>query len=74
MADTPTTERRAAHERLYSTGALARWMRMCATHPWRIVLGWVGIIAVLVVVVATAGGSLKDEFEDRARTRRRRPI
>ena len=62
MADTPTTERRAAHERL-STGALARWMRMCATHPWRIVLGWVGIIAVLVVVVATAGGSLKDEFE-----------
>ena len=35
----------------------------CATHPWRIVLGWVGIIAVLVVVVATAGGNLKDEFE-----------
>ena len=28
--------RRAAHERL-STGALARWMRACATHPWRVV-------------------------------------
>ena len=39
-----TAERRAAHERL-STGALARWMRACAEHPWRVVLGWVGIIA-----------------------------
>ena len=36
---------------------------MCTAHPWRIVLGWVGIIAVLVVVVATASGNLKDEFE-----------
>ena len=39
----PGSERRAAHERL-STGALARWMRACATHPWRVVLGWVGIV------------------------------
>ena len=29
--------RRAAHERL-STGALARWARACATHPWRVVV------------------------------------
>ena len=58
----PTTaERRAAHERL-STGGLARWMRMCATHPWRVVLAWVGIIAVLIGLVATVGGGLKDEF------------
>jgi putative drug exporter of the RND superfamily len=57
----PESERRAAHERL-STGALARWMRACATHPWRVVLGWLGIIVVLVVLVATVGGSLKDEF------------
>jgi RND superfamily putative drug exporter len=55
-------ERRLAHERL-STGALARWMRACATHPWRVVLGWVGIVALLIVLVATVGGSLKDEFE-----------
>jgi RND superfamily putative drug exporter len=55
-------ERRAAHERL-STGALARWARACATHPWRVVGGWVGIVAVLIVLVATVGGSLKDEFE-----------
>src|SRR3989337_1808187 len=55
-------ERRLAHERL-STGALARWMRACATHPWRVLLGWVGIVALLIALVATVGGSLKDEFE-----------
>jgi putative drug exporter of the RND superfamily len=54
--------RRAAHERL-STGALARWDRACATHPWRVVGAWVGIIVLLVLAVATFGGSLKDEFE-----------
>ncbi len=52
----------AAHERL-STGGLARWMRWCANHTWKVVLGWVGIIAILIVLVATVGGSLKDEFE-----------
>ncbi|HSF62580.1 MAG TPA: MMPL family transporter [Gaiellaceae bacterium] len=56
------TERLAAHERL-STGALASWMRACASHPWRVVLSWVGIIAALIVLVGTVGGSLKDEFE-----------
>jgi putative drug exporter of the RND superfamily len=54
--------RRAAHERL-STGALARWTRACASHPWRVVLSWLGIIALLIVLVSTVGGSLKDEFE-----------
>ena len=54
--------RRAAHERL-STGALARWVRACATHPWRVVLGWVGILVLLVVLVGSVGGSLRDEFE-----------
>jgi RND superfamily putative drug exporter len=54
--------RRAAHERL-STGALARWMRACANHPWRVVAGWAGITVALIFVVATFGGSLKDEFE-----------
>src|SRR3954447_24986774 len=56
------TERRAAHERL-ATGGLARGTRTCAPHPWRIVLGWVGIVVLLVVLVATVGGSLKDVFE-----------
>ena len=54
-------ERRLAHQRL-ATGGLARWMRMCATHPWRVVLSWVGIIVALIVLVGTVGGSLKDEF------------
>jgi RND superfamily putative drug exporter len=51
-----------AHERL-STGALARWCRACATHPWRVVFAWIGIVAALVVLVATVGGELRDEFE-----------
>src|ERR687892_524621 len=54
--------RRAAHERL-STGALARWARACATHPWRVVAGWVGIVIVLIALVGTVGGELRDEFE-----------
>src|SRR6187551_3713332 len=62
MSDHTDLERRAAHERL-STGALSNWMRACARHPWRVVLTWVGIIAGLIVLVATVGGSLKDEFE-----------
>ena len=57
-----TTDRLAAHERL-ATGSLARWMRACAEHPWRVVFSWLGIIATLIVLVATIGGSLKDEFE-----------
>src|SRR5688572_22840435 len=53
--------RLAAHERL-STGALASWMRACANHPWRVMIAWVGIIASLILLVATVGGDLKDEF------------
>jgi putative drug exporter of the RND superfamily len=53
---------RAAPERL-STGALANWMRACAGHPWRVIGAWIAIAAVLVFVVASVGGGLKDEFE-----------
>ncbi|MGZ8687019.1 MAG: MMPL family transporter [Gaiellaceae bacterium] len=56
------TDRLAAHERL-STGSLARWTRACAAHPWRVVTTWLGIIVVLILLVATVGGSLRDEFE-----------
>jgi putative drug exporter of the RND superfamily len=55
-------DRRAAHERL-ATGALARWVRACATHPWRVVGGWVGILVLLIFLVGTVGGDLRDEFE-----------
>ena len=62
MTEEPRFERRAAHERL-ATGGLARWARACATHPWRVVVGWIGIIVALVVLVGAIGGDLKDEFE-----------
>jgi uncharacterized membrane protein YdfJ with MMPL/SSD domain len=55
------SDRLAAHERL-STGALARWYRACATHPRRVFLSWLGIIAVLIGLLITVGGGLKDEF------------
>jgi putative drug exporter of the RND superfamily len=58
----PTRERRAAQDRL-STGALARWTRACATHPWRVILGFFATVAVLIALVATVGGSLRDEFD-----------
>src|SRR6476659_9702055 len=56
------SNRLAAHERL-ATGALARWARARATHPWRTVFAWIGILAGLIVLVATVGGSLRDKFE-----------
>jgi putative drug exporter of the RND superfamily len=56
------SKRRAAHERL-STGGLARWTRAFAEHPWRVIAGWVGILVLLVVLVGSVGGSLRDEFE-----------
>src|SRR5215210_1096290 len=59
---TSSVGHRAAHERL-ATGGLARWMRACASHPWRVVLGWLGIVVVLIALVATVGGGLRDEFE-----------
>jgi RND superfamily putative drug exporter len=61
-APEPTSDRRAAHERL-ATGALARWTRACASHPWRVVFAWIAIVALLIVSVATVGGELRDEFE-----------
>jgi putative drug exporter of the RND superfamily len=58
----PSLDRLAAHERL-SSGALASWMRACASNPWKVMIAWLGIVAALIVLVATVGGSLKDEFE-----------
>jgi RND superfamily putative drug exporter len=62
MTDEPRLERRAAHERL-ATGGLSRWTRACATHPWRVVFGWIGIVVLLFVLVFGIGGDLRDEFE-----------
>jgi putative drug exporter of the RND superfamily len=54
-------DRLAAHERL-ATGTLARWARMCATHPWRVVFAWIAIIISLIVLNGAIGGQLRDEF------------
>ena len=54
-------QRRAAHERL-STGALARWSRASAAHPWRVVGAWVALVALLIFSVGAFGGELRDEF------------
>jgi putative drug exporter of the RND superfamily len=62
MSDPVDRERRAAHERL-STGALSRWMNAMAAHPWRVIVGWIGIFAALIVLVGVVGGDLRDEFE-----------
>jgi len=60
--DEHMSERRAAHERL-STGALARWSRANARHPWRVIASWLAIVVLLIALVGTVGGSLKDQFE-----------
>ncbi len=62
MTEQNGENRRAARERL-ATGALARWTRANAAHPWWVVAAWVAIVAVLIALVATVGGSLRDEFE-----------
>ncbi len=54
--------RQLAHERL-ATGAWAGWARACAVHPRRVLLSWLGIVVVLIALVATVGGGLRDEFE-----------
>ena len=38
-------------------------MRACANHTWRVVIAWLAITAGLIVLVATVGGGLKDQFE-----------
>ncbi|HET7744748.1 MAG TPA: MMPL family transporter [Gaiellaceae bacterium] len=58
----PAVDRAAAHERR-STGALASWYRACASRPRRVFLSWLAIIVGLIVLVATIGGGLKDQFK-----------
>ncbi len=55
--------RLSAHERL-SSGALASWMRACASHPWRVMITWVGIIAALILLVGTVGGQPQGRVRD----------
>jgi putative drug exporter of the RND superfamily len=62
MTESSLTHPRSVRDRP-STGALAGLIRAFATHPWRVVVGWVAIIAALFGLVLTVGGSLRDEFD-----------
>src|ERR1043166_3514465 len=44
-------------------GLLARLGRHFATHPWRTVFTWVGIVVVLIACGSAFGGKLIDEFK-----------
>jgi RND superfamily putative drug exporter len=46
-----------------ATGALARWTRACATHPWRVIATWFVLTLALIATVFAFGGELRDEFE-----------
>ena len=41
---------------------MERWAGFVARHPWRVVLGWVLLVVVLVVAAQAAGGELTDNF------------
>ncbi|NIH84001.1 MMPL family transporter [Amycolatopsis granulosa] len=44
------------------TGALERTGRRCATHPWRVVLVWLAVLAAVTVADQLAGGAFSDDF------------
>jgi putative drug exporter of the RND superfamily len=51
-------ERRIAH-----TGALARFIGHCASHPWRVVGTWFVVFVALIVLNSQFHGSLKNDFK-----------
>jgi putative drug exporter of the RND superfamily len=42
---------------------LERWAGHSARHPWRVLLTWVGILAVFLGIAAAFGGEFVDNFE-----------
>jgi len=61
----PTTPDGPANEqiRLAHSGGLAHWARSCASHPWRVVGGWLGAVALLIVLNIAFHGTLVNEFK-----------
>ena len=55
MGATPRS--RAGGPRATVHGRARALDRACTAHPRRVFLGWIGIIAVLIVLVATVGGA-----------------
>ncbi len=44
-------------------GPLARWARFAVRNPWRVLAGWVAIIAIVGVLAARFGGEYVQQFE-----------
>ena len=65
MTHNPTTPDGPANEqiRLAHSGGLAHWARSCASHPWRVVGGWLGAVALLIVLNIAFHGTLVNEFK-----------
>ena len=53
--ETPTSRHRPQ-------GLLARWARLAARHPWRIIGAWVALVALLAVLSTSLGGSYTSVF------------
>src|SRR4051794_30977411 len=51
-------ERHVAH-----AGGLARFIGMCAHHPWRVIGAWLATTVALIVLVAAQHGTLVNEFK-----------
>ena len=43
-------------------GPLARWARFAARHPWRVIAGWVVVVAVIAALSTAFGGSYTSVF------------
>jgi len=50
-------------ERIAHTGLLARIAGGCARHPWRVVVGWLGVFVVLIGLNAAFHGKLINDFK-----------
>ena len=65
-ADNQNGDRRAvleSEERVAHTGALARVTGHCARHPWRVILTWLAIFALLIGLNAAFHGKLINDFK-----------
>jgi RND superfamily putative drug exporter len=64
MSDYPDSKAQIDEElRIAHAGGLARWARMCARHPWRVVGSWFGAVALLIVLNIAFHGTLVNEFK-----------
>ena len=63
MGDQGRSESVAEERRIAQTGGLARFAGACAHHPWRVVLGWLGVFVVLIGLNVAFHGTLINDFK-----------